>query len=80
MPRSWRDIIRPIISKILQETEGQSEAVRKKALFDAYPFGERKYLPYKVWLDEIKIQTCKKKFRFKKERPNPDQSELFTNK
>jgi len=28
----------------------------REALWDAYPFGERKYWPYKVWLDEIKRQ------------------------
>jgi hypothetical protein len=30
-------------------------------LFDAYPFGERKYTPYKIWLDEIKRQVGTKK-------------------
>lgn len=26
------------------------EAMRRKALFAAYPFGERRYTPYKIWL------------------------------
>lgn len=29
-----------------------SFADRKKAIFDAYPFGPRKWTPYKVWLAE----------------------------
>jgi hypothetical protein len=51
---SWRETARPIISKILNEHT--DEAAIKKALFDAYPFGERRYHPYKIWLDEIRRQ------------------------
>ncbi len=53
---SWRDLARPKIAAVLAATKGQDEKAIKKALFDAYPFGERKYLPYKVWLDEIQRQ------------------------
>jgi hypothetical protein len=42
------------------EMRGKSDAEVKKALFDAYPFGERKYHPYKIWLDEIARQMGKK--------------------
>jgi hypothetical protein len=61
MSRTWRDSCRPIIAKVLKENNGKPESVIKKALFDAYPFGVRQYHPYKIWLDEIKVQTGKKK-------------------
>ena len=57
----WRDRARPIIAKVLAETKGQSEPEIRKALKDAYPFGERKYHPYKIWLHEIAVQRGKKK-------------------
>ena len=59
---SWRNTARPIIEKVLQEypIEGKEQ---KQALYDAYPFGQRAYHPYKVWQDEIQKQklsrTCK---------------------
>lgn len=56
MNRSWPDIARPIVARILRETAGQDEAAIKAALFDGYPFGQRNYTPYKIWLDEIRRQ------------------------
>jgi hypothetical protein len=53
---SWRDRARPIVANVLRETEGQPEEAIKKALFDAYPFNERRYTPYKIWLNEIRRQ------------------------
>lgn len=77
MSKSWRECAAPIIAKVLQNTAGLSEEVIKKALFDAYPFGERKYHPYKIWLDEIRIQLGKRKFGQKKEKADPNQKDLF---
>ena len=53
---SWRNHAAPIIEKVLRETKGKPESDIKKALHDAYPFGQRKYHPYKIWCDEIKRQ------------------------
>jgi hypothetical protein len=53
---SWRDRARPIVAQVLWETKDMDKKAIDKALFDAYPFGMRKYLPYKVWLDEIQRQ------------------------
>jgi hypothetical protein len=61
MSRTWRDIAAPIIYEVLKENKGKDEKTIKKALRDAYPFGERNDHPYKIWLDEIKKQTGKKK-------------------
>lgn len=53
---SWRDTAKPIIARVLKETTGQSDRDIKKALREAYPFGEREYWPYKVWCDEVRKQ------------------------
>lgn len=55
----WRSQAAPIIQKVLLENRGRDEAEVRKLLSAAYPFGERKYHPYKIWLDEIKRQTGK---------------------
>ena len=54
--KTWRERSAPVIREALKKTEGQPEKDIRKALRDAYPFGERKYWPYKVWLDEVKKQ------------------------
>jgi hypothetical protein len=58
MPHSWRDTARPIIAKVLQDCRdtGATEKQIRAALFAAYPFGERRYFPYKVWCDEVRAQ------------------------
>ena len=56
----WRRKARPIIERVLAETKGQDEKMIRRALRDAYPFGLRKYHPYKIWCDEIRLQTGKK--------------------
>jgi hypothetical protein len=61
MSQTWRSIARPIIAETIKKVGTGDEKVLKKALREAYPFGERAYYPYKVWLDEIKVQTGKKK-------------------
>lgn len=53
---SWRDTARPIIVRVIRDVGRDDPGRLKRALFDAYPFGERAYHPYKVWLDEIKRQ------------------------
>ncbi len=56
MGGSWRDIAAPIITDVITKTGREDLQALKRALFDAYPFGERRYLPYKVWCDEIRRQ------------------------
>ena len=55
-PKTWREIARPIVRKVLEEHKGESQEEIKRALRDAYPFGPRRYYPYQVWLDEIRRQ------------------------
>lgn len=53
---TWRQIAAPIIAEVLRQTKGWDEPDIRRALREAYPFGMRKYWPYKVWLDEIRRQ------------------------
>jgi hypothetical protein len=78
MSGTWRDIAKPIIAQVMKDTRGQSEKEIKRALFDAYPFGERAMHPYKIWLDEIKVQKGLKKFNKRKDDVIPEnQAKLF---
>lgn len=74
---AWRDYARPIIQQVLKETKGQDEKAIRKALKDAYPFGERQYHPYKIWLDEIKVQRGKRKFGHKPTPIPKNQTTIF---
>lgn len=58
---TWRQIAAPIIAEVLRDTAGQSEKEIRKALREAYPFGERRMHPYKVWCDEVRRQRGLKK-------------------
>lgn len=75
---SWRDHAAPIIAKVLEDTKGQDEKAIRKALYDAYPYGERCYHPYKIWLDEIKVQRGKRKWKARNSELIPEnQTKIF---
>jgi hypothetical protein len=59
----WRERARPVIARVIKEVGLDDMKALRKALRDAYPFGEKAYFPYKVWLDEIAIQTMQKRSR-----------------
>lgn len=55
---SWRDAAKARISTIYVQvwafiTEGEIDKARS-TVFDAYPFGQRHYTPYKVWCEEVR--------------------------
>ncbi|WP_413175394.1 hypothetical protein [Anabaena azotica] len=53
MTSRWRLAARAAIQKALSQLpENCDRAQMKKAIDSAYPFGMRKYWPYKIWLDE----------------------------
>lgn len=58
---SWREHCRPIIAKVLADNKDKSEKEIRRALRDAYPYGQRAMHPYKIWCDEIKRQRGQKK-------------------
>jgi hypothetical protein len=51
---TWREMSKKIIMNVI-EREGRGDMKKlRKALRDAYPFGERRYHPYKVWCEEVR--------------------------
>lgn len=52
----WRNTASPIIAKVIADGKGKSLKEIRRDLRDAYPFGERRYHPYKIWLDECQRQ------------------------
>lgn len=78
MADTWRALARPIIAQVIATSKGKEEKEIRKALREAYPFGERKYHPYKIWCDEVQVQLGKRKFGAKKSEPiNPSQTNMF---
>jgi hypothetical protein len=77
MGKSWRDRARPIIHRVLEENKGKDPKEIRKALREAYPWHERSMHPYKIWLDEIKVQTGQRNFGHHPDKQNPDQTSLF---
>ena len=53
---TWRTHAGQVIATVIEEVGTDDKGRLKRALFDAYPYGVRKYWPYKVWLDEIRKQ------------------------
>ena len=53
---TWREHCAPIIREVISETGKDDIKLLRKKLREAYPYGEKKYWPYKVWLSEIKEQ------------------------
>lgn len=57
---SWRDVASPIIAAVIDANPGKDRKELRKLLREAYPFVERRYFPYKVWCDEVRIQLGEK--------------------
>lgn len=53
---SWRNAAAPIVAEVIRRVGRQDIRALRKALADAYPWGERKRYPYKAWLAEIREQ------------------------
>lgn len=56
----WRLRVRAVIQKVMKDNPETKGKELLKLISAAYPFGARKYHPYKIWLDEVKIQTGQK--------------------
>ncbi|MDB9513903.1 hypothetical protein PN499_22135 [Kamptonema animale CS-326] len=46
----WRISAQIVIKKAIDNCPSRDKAEIRKAIDSAYPFGERKYHPYKIWL------------------------------
>lgn len=81
----WRRKAAPIIADVLAATAGRPEHEIRAALRAAYPFGQREHHPYRIWLDEIRVQTGRRRLSGRQsvmqgrppEAPDPRQTELF---
>ncbi len=56
---TWRQMAAPIIAAVIAEHKAAGERAVRRALRDAYPWGERENHPYKVWLDECRKQMAR---------------------
>ena len=77
---SWADKAREVIAKVKRANPGVEGEELKKLLSAAYPFGERQYHPYKVWLKEVKLAVTPPKVVFawpKRGRPCEGQGDLL---
>jgi hypothetical protein len=72
----WRDRARPIVIKAIKDCEGCDEKVVRQHLKPLYPFSYRRGWPYKVWLDEIRLQLGKPKKRKKVELQDDERRQL----
>lgn len=52
----WRDQAKPIICAVIARVGTDDGRALQKALFDTYPWGERRLHPYRIWRDEIRRQ------------------------
>jgi hypothetical protein len=81
---SWRQYSAPIIKRVIEQCGTEDMKLLRKKLHAAYPFGERKYHPYKIWCDEIRSQLGLKQAKSKKRKAaafnagdHPQQISLF---
>lgn len=83
MRATWRDYYRPLIAAVLTANEGKSLNEKRQALRKAFPSGPRQYHPYKIWLDECRVQLGLKRPKVKQKgiplpiEPAAGQLELF---
>jgi hypothetical protein len=54
---TWRAHAAPIIASVIRQHGYSDLKALRKALRDAYPFGQREMHPYKIWCDEVRRQT-----------------------
>ena len=67
----WREYASKIIRDIISAYPNVTDKKQLRTLISsAYPFGEKKYHPYKIWCDEVSVQLGEKKSKNEKEDPN----------
>lgn len=52
----WRNRAMPIIARVIADNPNADQATLSRLISTAYPFGQRKYHPYKIWCDEVRRQ------------------------
>jgi len=61
----WRLKSRAVILQVIADNPDADPAKLRMLVSQAYPFGERRYHPYRIWLSEVK------RLLGSKERPQP---------
>lgn len=51
----WRDQAQAVIREVVAENPGSTGAELRALLNARYPFGERRYYPYRIWCQEVAI-------------------------
>lgn len=74
---TWREQLAPIIRGIIEEHGTEDMKSLRRVLRDKCPIYPRAYHPYKIWLDEIKVQLGQKKPKRKPVEEDPNQAKLF---
>jgi hypothetical protein len=74
----WRNRAAPIIAAVIIRVGPEDYRALRKALHDAYPFGERRMHPYRIWCDEVRRQLAGHQHRRSPQLPvSPGQTTLF---
>lgn len=66
MTKRWRQRFQPLIAATIAANAGKTIKEVRKALSEAFPCGEHKYHPWKIWSDECRVQLG-----LKKPKPHP---------
>lgn len=75
----WRNIARPVIAEVIARVGRDDEQALRRALREAYPFGERRMHPYRIWCDEVRRQLAGFQHRRSPQSPvSPGQTTLFS--
>lgn len=75
---TWRDSAKAYISEIISDNPGVTDKKELRKLFrDNYPFGERRYHPYKIWCDQVRVTLGEKRKKVSGEIINPNQTDIF---
>jgi len=69
---TWRDDSQAVIARVKRNNPHATTEELKKLLYDAYPFGERKYWPYKVWCQCVRETLGLSRYRPKETPPLTD--------
>ncbi len=55
----WRLEARRVIAETVAKYPGHDAATLKSELSRVYPFGQREYTPYRIWLQEVKAALAR---------------------
>jgi hypothetical protein len=54
MTPSWRELAQRVIAEVRRAHPESAGPELRRLLHGAYPFGQRRYHPYRIWCDEVR--------------------------